>query len=207
MAKLTVEDINRYITTIRINFENAYKTQGDEERIMLYKTWYAILKEYPKEIVDRAVLNAIKHAKFAPRIGDIVEQIEKMQVAYETTDNELWESLTGILPEVAKVMYFGTAKSYYNGRLIDPIDEVNRIYNGLDPILKEYVGGVRELVTLSKQPTLEYEKARFLKVIPQLKERAKTRRETGDRLAALVAGVATFSIGGDDRKLLNGEVE
>ena len=50
MAAVTPQDINKYITTIRINFENAYKTQTDEEREILIKSWYAILKDYPKEV-------------------------------------------------------------------------------------------------------------------------------------------------------------
>lgn len=202
MTALTLEDINRYITTIRVNFENAYNVQTKEERAMLYKTWYACLKEYPKEIVDKAVLNAIKHAKFAPRIGDIVEQIESLRKAYEKTDAELWESLTRVLPEVGRVMYFGTQRSWYNGRLIDPNEEVNRIYAGLDPLLQDYIGGVSGLVTLARAETLEYEKSRFLKTVPTLKARAQTRHETGDKLAALVEGMATLSIGGETMKLL-----
>lgn len=202
MTALTIEDINRYITTIRINFENAYKTQSEEERVLLYKTWFACLKEYPKEIVDKAVLNAIKHAKFAPRIGDIVEQIESLRVAYEKTDAELWESLTRVLPEVGKIMYFGTQRSWYNGRLIDPNEEVNRIYAELDPLLQDYVGGIAGLVTLARTEKLDFEKARFLKTVPTLKARARTRHDTGDGLAAIAAGLATLSLGGETTKLL-----
>ena len=104
MTQLSLQDVNKYITTIRINFENASKTQTSEERQILIKSWYEILKEYPKEVCDKAVINAIKYAKFAPRIGDIVEQIEKMRTAYEKTDGELWTELTSVLNTVSKIM-------------------------------------------------------------------------------------------------------
>lgn len=48
----TVQDINKYIAIIRVNFGNAYKTQNDEERQLLVKTWYAILKEYGVEVEE-----------------------------------------------------------------------------------------------------------------------------------------------------------
>jgi len=90
MTALTPQDVNKYIATIRINFENAYKTQTSEERQILIKSWYEILKEYPKEVCDKAVINAIKYAKFAPRIGDVVEQIEKYMIENNIQDiNEI----------------------------------------------------------------------------------------------------------------------
>ena len=206
MTQLTPQDVNKYITTIRINFENAYKTQTSEERQILIKSWYEILKEYPKEVCDKAVINAIKYAKFAPRIGDIVEQIEKMRIAYQKTDGELWTELTGVLNTVSRLMYFGTARHWYNGKLIDPTEEVQKIYERLDPILQAYVGGISGLVALSKQETLDYEKGRFVKVVETLKNREKTKQETPLGLAGIIQELAgQTAIESKDTKLLQGD--
>ena len=191
MAQLTINDVNQYITMVRINFENAYKTQTAEEREMLLASWYAILKEYPKEICDRAVIQAIKYAKFAPRIGDIVDQIEKMQVAFEKTEGELWGEFTSVLREVRECVYrFRFTLVEANGltqgdnaRL-----RLKELYRNLSPELQEYCGDERGLIDLSKldKEQLGYEKGRFNKVMPQLKERAKTKAQIGGNLTMLI---------------------
>ena len=194
MTQLTIGDINQYVTMIRINFENSYKAHTEEEREMLLASWYAILREYPKEICDKAVIQAIKYAKFAPRIGDIVEQIEKMQVAFEKTEGELWAELTKCLREVSECAYrfrFTFIESNgltqgENARL-----RVKELFNTLSPELKEYCrneSGLIELARLDSEQ-IGYEKGRFNKTMPQLKERAKTRGQLGNSLTLLIQGM------------------
>lgn len=194
MTPIKPTDVNRYITTIRINFENAYKTQTDEEREILIKSWFAILKDYPKEIVDKAVINAIKYAKFAPRIGDIVEQIEKMQVAYEKSNEELWAELTGVLREVARNVYrFHFTYVEFNGKTQgeNARKRVKDIYNGLSAELKDYLRNTQGLIELAEytDEQLSYERGRFMRTIPEIKQRAKTRHEVGEQLAGLIQGL------------------
>lgn len=207
MTPVTPQDVNKYITTIRINFENAYKTQNDEEREILIKSWYTILKDYPKEIVNKAVINAIKNAEFAPRIGSIVKEIEKMREAYETSDAELWAELTGCIRNVKRYTNFLMHDYiYYNGAYVSPAEEIGKQYTALPPELKEFVGGVENLKSLARQDTLEYEKARFLRTMPTIKQRAKTRSETGDQLASLICGMrAVNALDCDGTKLLKGD--
>lgn len=196
MTALTIEDVNKYLTMIRINFENSYKAQNDEERILLLQSWYAILKDYPKEVCDKAVIEAIKHAKFAPRIGDVVEQIEKMQVAYEKTDMELWAELTGVLREIRYCAYsFRFTAIQPNGKTQgeNARDRVREIYKNFSPELKEYVRNENNLLEIADltESQLSYEKGRFLKTLPQIKERAKTRAQTGN-MAGLLQGLNVF---------------
>lgn len=211
MTAIQPTDINKYITTIRINFENAYKTQTDEEREILIRSWYAILKDYPKEIVDKAVINSIKYAKFAPRIGDIVEQIEKMCEAYEKSDEELWSELTGVLREVSRNRY---AYSYTfidaNGKTQgDNARQRNKnIFERLSPELKSYCSNLSGLIALAEYTTeeLNYEKGRFLRVMPTIKQRTKTRGETPAQLAVLIQGLSNhFALGCAETKLLQGD--
>ena len=211
MTPIKPTDVNKYLTTIRINFENAYKTQTDEEREILIRSWFAILKDYPKEIVDKAVINAIKYAKFAPRIGDIVEQIEKMQVAYEKSNEELWAELKGVLREVARNVYcFRFTYVEPNGKTQgeNARQRVRDIYNGLSAELKEYLRNPNGLIEIAEytDEKLSYERGRFMRIMPEVKQRAKTRHEVGDQLASLIQGLtAHFTLGCDGTKLLKGD--
>lgn len=197
MTQLTINDVNKYITMIRINFENAYKAQTAEEREMLLASWYAILKDYPKEVCDAAVLNAIKNAEYAPRIGSIVKEIEKMQKAYEKTEAELWAELQGCLREVANCAYkfrfnFIQANGLTEGD--NARERVKEIFNGLSPELKEYCRTPNGLIEISQltDEQLGYEKGRFNKTVPQLKERSKTRAQIGGSLSGLIQGMGNF---------------
>lgn len=194
MTRLTINDVNQYITMIRINFENAYKAQTAEEREMLLASWYAILQSYPKEVCDAAVLNAIKNAEYAPRIGSIVKEIEKMQKAYEKSEAELWAELQGCLREVAACAYrfrfnFIEANGLTQGENAQM--RVKEIFNSLSPELKEYCRNVNGLIELSQLDGEQrgYEKGRFNKMMPVLKDRAKTRAEIGGNLSGLIQGL------------------
>ena len=199
--EISIKDINQYIAMIRINFENAYKAQTQEEREMLLASWYAILKDYPKEVCDAAVLNAIKNAEFAPRIGSIVKEIEKMQVAYEKTEGELWQELKGCLHEVAACAYrFRFNMIERNGRTQgeNARDRVKEIYNALSPELKEYLRTEHTLIELAQMDNeqLGFEKHRFNKTVPQLKERTKTRAQIGGGVVGLIQGMSHYLIEG-----------
>jgi uncharacterized protein YhaN len=210
MTALTLEDVVKYVTMIRINFENAYKAQSDEEREMLYMSWFAILKDYPKEVCDKAVINAIKNAEFAPRIGSIVKEIERMREAYEKSETELWAELSNVLREV------NACRSRFNATFIEENGRsqgdnarirLKEIFDELSPELKEYCRNADGLLEIAKIETadLQFEKARFLKMIPTLKERAKTRQETSDKLAGLIQGLSgQFAIDNENTKLLKG---
>ena len=192
--ELSIKDIHQYITMIRINFENAYKVQTDEERKMLYGSWLAILKNYPKEICDKAVINAIAKAEFAPRIGTIVKEIESMLEAYEKTDHELWAELTSVLREVSSCAYaFRYTFVEENGRTQGENARIRceQIFNNLSTELKDYCKNWQGLVEISKLTVdqLKYEQTRFTRVMPQLRERAKVRAQTPS-LAGLLQGIS-----------------
>ena len=208
MAPITPQDINKYIAMIRINFEHAYKTQDDAERQMLIKSWYAILREYPKEICDKAVIEAIKYTRskdYAPRIGDIVERIEKMREAYEKSSEELWAELTDTFYEVSSCAYkfrFNFVESNGKTQGENARLRVEKIFNNLSPELKEYCRNSGGLVELANADGQQYEKGRFMKTIPQIKQRIKIRQSTPELATLLEGGAGLLAIEGakDERK-------
>ena len=176
MQQLTREDIVKYIIKIQLNFENAYNVSGDFERELLVESWYEALCEYPKEVCDRAVNNALKRAKFAPRLGDVTEEIEKILTADCKSDGELWAELTSVLPNVYDVSRNLSYPQYYKWATA----RLNEIYAALSEELKLFVVNISTLVDISAMTdeSLQFERARFFKQMPVLKKHG------ADKLAA-----------------------
>ena len=187
----TKSEIIKIITAIKVQCPEALPYKNEVESDILVDMWFEILKGYPKEIVWAATRNALKHTVYQKQnwIGAICQEIDKMQVAYEQTETELWDELLKAVQYVRRVTYFGMVGHWDNGRRISPPEEVQKALDGLSPLLRDYVHGTSELVALSRQDTLEYEKARFLKTLPQLKQREKIRKESG-MLAGLIESAA-----------------
>lgn len=195
METVSKKDILMILTKIRVNFENAYKCQNDTEQLLLIESWHDVLTEYPREVVFEAVKQALKTAKFAPRLGDITEKIEEMREAYEKSDAELWAELTGVLREVERCAY-SFRYTYVDESGISQGDQARRrvaqIFDGLSPELKNYCRDQRGLVELSQYTgeQLSYERGRFMRNMPQLRKSQRIRGNMAAGLAQLVQGVS-----------------
>lgn len=168
MTELTPAAVATYIIKIQLNFENAYVTSNDTERQLLISSWYEALSEYPKEICDKAVNNALKKAKFAPRLGDITEEINVLLSANAPSDEELWAELSAKLGRVYDISRYLTYPQYVNWANA----KLQEIYSGLSDELKLFVVNVSTLVDIAEMTddSLQFERARFFKQIPQLKK-------------------------------------
>lgn len=203
MAEIQVcskADILRYITVVRLNFENAYPTRNDDEMALLIESWYSILKNYPREVCNEAVMQTLKRARFAPRIGDVVETIEKMQNVFQKSDSELWNELVKVTPQVWSLL-----QGYQD---LDNKVTIKSLFDGLSPELKAYLhssSGLRQLANYDYEQ-MSYERGRFMRIMPQVKEKEKTRRELPANVAVLVKGLED-KIQIADKKLLGGTFE
>lgn len=203
MAEIQVcskADILRYITVVRLNFENAYPTRNDDEMALLIESWYSILKNYPREVCNEAVMQTLKRARFAPRIGDVVETIEKMQNVFQKSDSELWNELVKVTPQVWSLL-----QGYQD---LDNKVTIKSLFDGLSPELKAYLhssSGLRQIANYDYEQ-MSYERGRFMRIMPQVKEKEKTRRELPANVAVLVKGLED-KIQIADKKLLGEAVE
>lgn len=170
MKKLTKRDIGIYLIKINLNFENAYNF-GDDEQSLLIESWYEALSEYPKEICDRAVNNALKQAKFAPKLGDIVEQAQKLINADSKSDEELWAELMGVTAKVYDISRYLKYEQYFKNASA----KLRKIYDSLSEALKLYVVNISTLIEISELPqeSLPFEKTRFFKQMPILRKHAE----------------------------------
>ena len=169
MTPLSKEDVVKYIIKIKLNFENAYTASTDLERQLLTESWFEALCTYPKEICDQAVNNALKKAKFAPRLGDITEEIENILNADSKTDEELWAELVSTLPriyEISRYLRYSQYAAWAHTKLTE-------VFNSLDQMLQTYLVNISTLVELSEleEDSLKFEKARFFKQVPNLRKR------------------------------------
>lgn len=168
MTQLTPAAVATYIIKIQLNFENAYVTSNDTDRQLLISSWYEALCEYPKEICDKAVNNALKKAKFAPRLGDITEEINNLLCADSLSDEQLWAELSAVLGKVYDISRYLTYPQYVNWANA----KLNEIYSSLSDELKLFVVNVSTLVDIAEMSdeSLQFERARFFKQMPQLKK-------------------------------------
>ena len=185
MKKLTKRDIGIYLVKINLNFENAYNF-GDDEQSLLVESWYEALSEYPKEICDRAVNNALKYARFAPKLGDIVEGIEKLMNADSKSDEELWAELMDVTTKVYDISRYLKYEQYFKNATA----KLRDIYDGLSGELKLYVVNISTLIEISELPreSLPYEKARFFKQMPVLRRHAEE-KQTAKKLLESISEV------------------
>lgn len=196
--QITKSETVKVITAIKVQCPEALPYRNESEFDILVEMWHDILKEYPQEVVWQAVRNALKNTVYQKQnwIGAISQEIDKMQMAYEKDENELWAELTGVLREVSNCAYkFNFNFVERNGKTQGENARlrVEEIFNNLSPELKDYIRNKGALIELADLPDqqLNYEKGRFLKVMPQIKERARTRAQTGN-MANLLQGLNVF---------------
>ncbi len=191
MAALTEKDIVKIITLIRIHFDNSYKLSEEEMRLLI-SSWYSILKPYPKELVNEATKRVLSHSEFAPHIGNIVNELEKMQQAFTKSDGELWAELNGVLYEANRCLRslhltYKPDGKHTQGEIAAA--RLQEIYDGLSDELREYLGSAHQLTVLSEYDAeqLSYERGRFLKLIPTLRSRVETRKTLSKSAVAFLA--------------------
>ena len=122
-----------------------------------------------------------------------------MQVALEKSEGELWAELNDCFREVRSCAYaFRYTFVEPNGKTQgeNARIRVNEIYNGLSPELKEYLRSTKVLIEISRftDEQLAYEKGRFARTLPQIRERAKTLSQMPSNLTGLLQGLAVHFI-------------
>ena len=181
--KITKKDIINYLSIIRMTYKDAYITKSDNDEVALINFWYSMFNGYDKELMDVAVMNAIKSSEFYPKPATIIAEIDKIAIAHQKSELELWEELTSVLYEVAEKSYL-MRYTYVedNGKTQGENAEqrIKAIFDNLTPEIREYVGNVKNLIILACVDNLSYEKAKFIKMIPEIRARNKVRKETQD---------------------------
>lgn len=196
MAKLKKTDIPKLIMLIRTNFENAYNFQSEAEGAMLVAYWYDCLKDYSQEVVFQAVSNAIKTSDFAPKIKNILDEVDKLVNAGQKTDEELWAELRSVLYEVFDASRYCnpqySEETYKYGK-----ERLDKVWNELSEEIKTYLVNLSTLIDIAcaDEESRQYEKGRFLKAIPRIRETIKNRKASEQFLKLAGASGLTLLLG------------
>jgi hypothetical protein len=168
MTELKKSNVVSYIAFLRLNYgEKAYNyNESDLNKYVNY--WYSQLKDYPKEVVDKAIQGCINTCEFAPTIAHILKFIRSMNESLAQDEIALWGELESVLYEV----YDNSTKyKYASGEKY--IEANRRIFDNLPNEIKAYVKNCRQLVALANadEKTLSIEKGRFINALPKIRER------------------------------------
>lgn len=195
--QLTKSEIVKIISAIKVQCPEALQYNTKDDFNTLVGMWFDCFKEYPKEVVWAAVRNALKNTVYQKQnwLGAISQEINNMQEAYEKTKEELWVELTSVLHKVSSNVY---AYKYtfveQNGKTQgeNAYERNKEIFNKLSPELKEYcrsLNGLEEIADYTEEQ-LSYERGRFMRDMPILRERARVRETTPNNLAGLIQGLS-----------------
>ena len=145
-----------------------YAKESDVE--MLVKTWTVLLKDYPDNIIEPAFFKCLQTCKMPPTPADVIEKIDALLSVNESSDEELWSEYTEALRKTASEYYYINYPKFGQ----DHRANIQRIWDGLSEKIKLYLGSKGELIRMATNYTdeeLKFEKTRFLKAMPTLKNK------------------------------------
>jgi tRNA(Ile)-lysidine synthase TilS/MesJ len=98
--------------------------------------------------------------------------------AGKKSDVELWAELKDVLWSVRDASY----DLRYDSSRKEASKKINQIYENLSNEIKLYVVNTSSLIEIANldEEELKYEKARFLKLLPTLKDHAEERKQAED---------------------------
>ena len=134
------------------------------------------LKDYSKEVVAVAFKSCLQVCKFAPTLADIMEQIKLIENAGQPTEIEYWVEIEQAVAKTQKIFYFGISPYFTNDGIVKPIEKIQELFESLSDVVKEYLGHWQTLKSLSELDTLEFEKNRFIKMLPNIKLRLEVKK-------------------------------
>lgn len=89
---MTKREVGELMTVLQANYPDSFKGQSDEAIGVKVNLWYKILQSYPCTIVNAAAIAfmATDTKGFMPNVGQIVEQIQRMNRNDDRTPDEAW---------------------------------------------------------------------------------------------------------------------
>lgn len=193
-ANLTAAELDAVNMIGIINVEYRLKDEV-EDIVARAKLWASELSQYPNEIVKKALHNVICTSTFPPRLADIKNEIERIYSVLDPSPEELWARMAKWFPVVAR------NASGYRYNFVEPNGktqgenyraENESIYNALPDAVRLYVRNVSELVELSRtaDEALTYERARFIKRVPELKAQIRLKNSLPREILAIVSNAS-----------------
>ena len=197
---LTKNDVFAMIATVKVHYSFNYKSFTSDDYVTLANSWYEDLKDYPRELVFESFNRSKRVQKIAITTADIIEQIDKMQEAFQPSAQEKWQELKKTLNDVYRLTQcFDYTMVQENGLTQgqNARNKVCGIFDSLPPEVQRYCGnasGLKDMSMLGEEQ-LEFEKARFVKGIGEYKKQTDLRLNNPQLQSLIESTVKTLDRG------------
>lgn len=183
------------VAEIFLMYATVYPEQSRqiENEKALIQAYYDLLKEYPAEVVRTAATNAMKTCKFLPKPSEIIDEVRKITTSFELSEGELFAQLKSAAGKAEDLFGQFNYTFVRDGKTQGERarEEVRELYESLDPVLKEYIGGVSGLLSLARNDEEQwgYERARFARSLETNRRRVQIKTEMPE-MGKLLTGSA-----------------
>lgn len=173
--RLTKADVAEIFLTYATVYPEQSRQIEDEKALI--QVYYDLLKEYPAEVVRTAATNAMKTCKFLPKPSEIIDEVRKITTSFELSEGELFAQLKSAAGKSEDLFGQFNYTFVRDGKTQGERarEEVRELYESLDPVLKEYIGGVSGLLSLARNDEEQwgYERARFARSLETNRRRVQ----------------------------------
>lgn len=168
----------RLITEITLNYGYAFKDMTDEKLRLLVERWFDCLKDYTEEQVETAFKITLCSLSRPPTIADIIGHIRKQNRLTEKSDLELWTELIEAAEDI-RYQKWHPSLGWICGYEA-PGEKERAVYNKLSPAIRAYLdfNALCDIAGMDNEER-KYERSRFLKAIPELREGLQERELIG----------------------------
>lgn len=186
----------RLIEEIHVNFRYTYKGMSKEEIQLMTARWYDCLRGYSDEEVESAFRTALCRNSMPTTIADIIGIIDRQKRLSEPSDMVLWSELRNALSEsqhLRKCYGIIRAADVFNAQM----QEKRENYENLSEPVKAYLdfNSFCELCGYTDEQ-LQFERARFLKAIPEIREALRDKRTIEQTKPMISAGSGIHQLTG-----------
>ena len=184
------ETIAKIITKMRFLYPGSYNNDPKDDGLLL-ESFGEAFEPYSDDVINQAFKDAIAMGgHFAPSAGDIIGAIKRREELSRPSDIQLW----GELETALKIAY--NANEYVKRGQPGRQANINKAWEGLNPLLKAYCGSYNGFMRLTGllvyedyEKSLEIERSKFNKTLPTLQARAEISEDhligTGGNLQSL----------------------
>lgn len=183
MSKLQMTDVLGIIKLIKLNFGKEFNVSSKDELEAIVRQWHKSLSKYPRELVLEEFGNVMEYAEFAPKLATILARLRAIENLNAKTPEQLWEELDNAVYKASQIVYYAEhpifdARGKVEQRSVS--EQLKELYSGLDPVIKEYIPSASGLVRLTEMDSLEYEKGRFMRYLPEMQNTCNLRAKCGN---------------------------
>jgi hypothetical protein len=107
---MTKREVAELMTILQANYPDSFRGQSDAVVAAKIALWHDFFKDYPKQIVSAAAkaFMATDTKGFMPNVGQITEQIQRLNRAEDMTPGEAW----GIVMKALRNSTYGSEEEF-----------------------------------------------------------------------------------------------